>query len=75
MGGTTDLKIVAAAAPADHLKTIGYMAFNSVSCISIVFCNKWLFRSYHFEYATLITCLHSLGTIITNAATNEMPII
>lgn len=41
--------------------TVVYMAFNFLVSVGIVFCNKFIFHHYHFDYATLMTCLHFLG--------------
>jgi uncharacterized integral membrane protein len=41
--------------------TVGYMAFNFVAAVGIVFCNKYVFHLYHFDFATFITALHFFG--------------
>ena len=38
------------------------MSFNFVSAVGIVFCNKYVFHHYHFDYATLMTALHFFAT-------------
>ena len=42
--------------------TLSYMTFNFVSAVGIVFCNKYVFHHYHFDFATLMTALHFFAT-------------
>jgi hypothetical protein len=42
-------------------KTVIYMLFNFVSSVGIIFCNKYVFHHFHFDYATLMTALHFFG--------------
>jgi hypothetical protein len=44
--------------------TVVYMVFNFAVSVGIVFLNKYLFHHYHFDFATLMTCLHFLGTSV-----------
>ena len=42
-------------------KTVIYMLFNFVTSVGIIFCNKYVFHHFHFDYATLMTALHFFG--------------
>jgi len=38
------------------------VSFNFISAVGIVFCNKYVFHHYLFDYATLMTALHFFAT-------------
>lgn len=42
-------------------KTVIYMLFNFITSVGIVFCNKYVFHHFHFDFATLMTALHFFG--------------
>jgi len=43
---------------------VAAMAFNFLSSVGIIFVNKIIFKTYHFNYASFVTCCHFFATIV-----------
>lgn len=44
--------------------TFAMIVLNVVSSISIVFANKWVYKTYHYNFGTFLTLLHFIATFV-----------